>query len=163
MSSHPCRFLAIIRANYNCAQQMRAQATEENTLGSSIICLSVRASVDILQFLYLYSFPAWGSSAAIYLSPNWGMKDPSDVHSSLYLGLPLGLFVSLSGFPNLLLVVICAARNCVQRMQPQATASNSLSGSIIFPYLYPVIRRPFEIFIFVFVYSVGIQCRNEFI
>ena len=39
--------------------------------------------------------------------------------------------VSLSGRLHRFLEIICAARKCVQRIQPQATGSNLLSGSII--------------------------------
>ena len=72
------------RAARNCAQRMRPQATGSNPLSGSIICPSVRSSAGLLQFLYLYSCPAWESSVVMHLSPDWGPKDPSGVQSSLY-------------------------------------------------------------------------------
>ena len=60
-------------AVHNFTHRMRPQAMGSNPLSGSIRCLSVRPSVQtstgLLIFLYLYSFPVWGSSAAIHLSP----------------------------------------------------------------------------------------------
>ena len=52
---------------------------------------------------------------------------------SPYLCLP----VSQSSRPHRFLEIICTARNCTQRMWPQATGSNPLSGSIIFLSVHP--------------------------
>ena len=71
------------------------------------------------------------------LSPHWGPRDPRGVQSILYVFasvyLSVLLFVSLSGHPCRFLAIICAACNCIQRMRPQATGSNLLSGSMICP------------------------------
>ena len=49
----------------------------------------------------------------------------------------LCISVSLSGCPHHFLVIICTARNCAQRMWPNATGSNTLGGSIICPSVRP--------------------------
>ena len=66
---------------------------------------------------------------------------PSGVQLSFYVPLSISLY----GRVRLFLVIIVLARNCAQRMRPQATGSNTLSGSIIHPSVCPVIRRPFLI------------------
>ena len=62
------------------------------------------------------------------------------------------LYISLSGCPHRFLVIICATHNCEQRMRPQATGSNPLSGIImsflvcmricqsVRPFVYPSVR-----------------------
>ena len=47
----------------------------------------------------------------------------------MYVSLFLHLSVSLSGCLCLFLVIICRSRNCAQRMLPQASGSNTRSGS----------------------------------
>ena len=80
--------------------------------------------------------------------------------------LSVCLSVSLSGRPCRFLAIICADRNFAQGMQPQATGSNPLSGSIIFPsvrqsvcpvfcpvvcpFVRLVVRGPFAIFLSIF-------------
>ena len=98
--------------------------------------LSVQLSVGLLRFFNLYTFPVLGSSLAMHLSPHWGLSDPSGVQSSL----SFCLLVSLSGRTRLFLAIIHAAHNCAQRMWPQATGSNPLSGSIICPSVRPSVR-----------------------
>ena len=64
--------------------------------------------------------------------------------------------VSLSGCSRRFLAIIRAARNFAQRMWPQATGSNPLSGSII----CPSVRSSagfFAIFVFVLISSLGVQ------
>ena len=65
------RLLAIIRSARNCAQRMRPHVTGSNPLSGSIIylsfCPSIRSSVGLLRFLYLYSFTVLGSSVAMYV------------------------------------------------------------------------------------------------
>ena len=59
------RFLEIICAAHNCAQHIWPQATGSNPLNGSRICLSVcqfGCPQAFLPFLYLYSYPFWGSS-----------------------------------------------------------------------------------------------------
>ena len=87
----------------------------------------------------------------MHLSPHWGPKEPSGVLSSLYVYLS----GSLPGRPCHFLVIICTARNCVQRMQPQSTVLNPLSGSIIFPFVRLFIRGNFVVIVFLLISSVG--------
>ena len=61
------------------------------------------------------------------------------------------------------------ARNCVQRMWPQAMGLNTLSGSIIFPsvhlYIHPSIQSSTGLLRFLYLYidsQSGVQRRNEF-
>ena len=54
---------------------------------------------------------------------------------SIYPYISVSLFISLSGRPRYFLANIRTDRNCEQRMRPQATWSNPLSGSIIYPYV----------------------------
>ena len=69
------------------------------------------------------------------LSPHWCPKDPSGVQSILYVCVSVSLFVfiyvSLSSHMCRFLVIICAACNCVQRIWPQVTGSNPMSGGMI--------------------------------
>ena len=60
------------------------------------------------------------------------------------------------------LEIINMARNCAQLMQPQAMESNTLGGAVYYLclYVYPVIRGPFAIFVFVLILSVGVQWRD---
>ena len=120
----------------------------------------------------------------MYLYPHWGPKEPDGVQSSLcvhvYVFLSVYLYVSLSSHPCRFLEIICTARNCAQRIWPQATGSDSLSGNIIFPYVRtsvrPVVREPFTIFylysivlileminINITITSVGVQHSDAFI
>ena len=61
------------------------------------------------------------------------------------------------------------ARNCAQRMRPQGTGSNPLSGSIICPsvcpVVRPVVRGPFCDFCICILISTlgGPECRDAFI
>ena len=64
----------------------------------------------------------------IHLSPLCGLMESSWVQLRLYAHLS----VSLSIFTRLVLVIICADLNCVQRMRPQVFGSNPLSDSMIF-------------------------------
>ena len=73
------------------------------------------------------------------------------------------LYFYLSSCPHRFLIIIHVARNYVQRMRPQATGSNNLRCSIIFPSARPVLREHFAIFVFVSISSVGVHCRDEFI
>ena len=61
--------------------------------------------------------------------PQWGSFKLICTSASLLLCIS----VSLSGRLPHLLVIIHSSRNCAQRMRPQATGSNHLSGSIICP------------------------------
>ena len=60
-------------------------------------------------------------------------------HICLSISLSLCLYVSIFGLPHCFLAIICATHNCAQRMRPQATGSNPLSGSIICPSVCPSI------------------------
>ena len=73
-----------------------------------------------------------------------------------YLCQYICLSVSLSSRLRRFLYIIHTARNCAQGMRMQATGSNPLSGSIIFPSVRPVIHGPFEISVFVLISSVWI-------
>ena len=66
----------------------------------------------------------WGSSVTIHLSPHWG---PVEL-IRLYVSVSLSVWspASLFGYNN------SVDRYCAQRMQPQATGSNPLSGSMIY-------------------------------
>ena len=144
LSGHPRRFLAIIHVACNCAQRIRLQAMGSNPLSGSIICPSVRTpvhpvvrgpfSVIVFVFISCVGFqrrdsfiPTVGSSG-----PQWG---PVDI-----IRMCVCFSVSLFGFPRHLLGIIYVASNCAQRMQPQATVSNPLSGIIIFPSVHPSVR-----------------------
>ena len=100
---------------------------------------------------------------SINFYPHWVPKYPSGVYLSLYVFIS----VSLSGPLRLFLVIIWSARNCVQRMRPQAKVSNILSGSIIFPSAHPsvcpVICGPFAFFVFVLISIVLVHRCNAFI
>ena len=67
--------------DHNCVQRIQSRDTGSNPLSGSIICPPVRLIVcgnfEIFVFLLV---SVWGSSAAIYLSPYWGPKNPSGVH-----------------------------------------------------------------------------------
>ena len=80
----------------------------------------------------------------------------------------------LSSYPSLCLFVWSsmslfgnhknAAYNCVQHMWLQATGSKTLSGSIIRLYICPLVCPwAFFDFVFVLIYSVGVQWHNAFI
>ena len=135
---------------------------------------------SFLWFLYLYSFPVWGSSLSRCAYPHTGVRrnpvgfsrDYIYVRLSLYLSVSLYLCLSVSLSLCLsaslydhtcrYLSIISSASNYAQRMRPQATGSNTLSGSIIFPsvrpsvhpsicpsvcpYVCPVVRRTFSNF-----------------
>ena len=109
--------------------------------------------------------------------PTLGSKTPVG-SSQAYMYVFLSL--CLSGCPRRFLAIICAARNCAQRMQLQTTGSISLNGSIICPSvclsgrpqafcavcmsvcLY-VFLQVFCDFLFVFISSLGCQHRYAFI
>ena len=77
--------------------------------------------------------------------------------------LSVSPYVSLSGCLRRFLAIIRVARNCVQCMQPQATGSNTLSGSIICLSVCLVFHEPFAFFVFVLISSVVVQNRGAFI
>ena len=126
----------------------------------------------LLNLLLRYN-PYRGSLSCIFprLFPHLGPKETSEVHSSLYvhpsdhlyISLSLCLSVSLSGNTCRFLAIICAACNCMQRILPQATRSNTLSGSIICLSTHTVICRTFEIFVFLLISSEGVQCCDALI
>ena len=95
--------------------------------------------------------------STVVLYPHTGVRRTPVGSSWAYMS------VSLSGRPRRFLEIICVARNCAQRMRPQATSSNPLSDSIICPSVRPVVRGPFAVFVFVFISSVGVQRRGAFI
>ena len=102
-----------------------------------------------------------------YLSPHWGPKDPSGVQSSLYVCQSLCAYfclsVSMYGCPRRILAIIRANRNCVQHMQPQATGSNPLSGSIICPSVCPSVpTRAFCDFCICINFQCGVQRHDSF-
>ena len=78
--------------------------------------------------------------------------------------LSLCLSVSLYNRPRRFLAIIRAACNCAQRMRPQATGSNPLSGSIICPSvrLSGRMRQFCNFGIFVLISSVGVQRHDAF-
>ena len=77
----------------------------------------------------------------------------------LYLSIYLSLFlsVSLPSFTRLFLNINCADCNCVHHMQPQAMGSSPQSASIIGLFVRPVVCKPFAVFVFLLISSVGIQ------
>ena len=90
------------------------------------------------------------------------------VQSSLYvrpyLCSSVYLSVSLSGHPRQFLEIIRAACNFTHSMQPQSTGSNPLSGSIICPSVHPSGHLQAVCgFLFVLIYSVGVQRCDVFI
>ena len=94
----------------------------------------------------------------------WSPSEPIYMSVCLSISLSLRLSVSVSGHPRRFLVIIRAARNCMQRMQTQATESNPLSGSIIFPSVHPSdCLRYFFNFLLVLISSVGVQPHDTFI
>ena len=123
MSVHPHRFLAIIRAAYNCVQSMLPQATVSNPLSGIImcppICLSVSSASPFSTFVFVLI-----SSVGFHRCDTF---IPSGVQLCLYVCLS----VSLPGRSHRFLVIICAARNCAQCMRPQVTVSNPLNESMI--------------------------------
>ena len=93
------------------------------------VYLVVRRPFAVLVFVFISNVGVQRRNAFIPTlgseGPQWG---PVEL---LYLSVRLS--VSLYGCPHQFLAIIHAARNCAQRMRPQATGSNSLSGSIICP------------------------------
>ena len=73
--------------------------------------------------------------------------------------------VSMSGHPRQFLAIIIAAHNCAQRMRPQATGSNSLSGIITCPSVHPpsCLQAFLRFLIFINYQFWGPSCRNAFI
>ena len=80
----------------------------------------------------------------MHLSPHWGLKDPSGVQLSLYLCMCLSVHMSVAPSVTLSHFMVVritfwqskrVVRNCTQRMRPQASCSNPLSGSIICPFV----------------------------
>ena len=66
--------------------------------------------------------------------------------------------------PLRILAIIRTACNCDQPMRPQATGSNPLNVSIIFPPVHPSgLPRDFCNFVFLLFSSVGVQFCDEFI
>ena len=82
-----------------------------------------------------------------YIIPTLGYSQ-----ADMWISLSICLSVSLCLWSVVCVAffIIHAARNCVQRMRPQATGSNPLSGSIICLSVHPVVHGPFVIFVFVF-------------
>ena len=116
----------------------------------------------------------WGSSVTVHLPPHWFLDNPSGVQSKLFVSVSVFFvfpYILPSVYPYLLLVcffvIIHAAHNCAQRMQPQAKGSNSLNVSIICLSVRTsvplVFRRPFHFFVFILIYSVGVQRCVTFI
>ena len=125
----------------------------------------------------------WKHQLSKYSQSNWwiyGCKDYSYTSKVYYThnGVQSRLYVRLSVYLSLrlsvslyLCTVACvtfwrsnrAARNCVQRMRPQATGSNPLSVSIICPSVRPVARETFAFYLFIFLSSVGVHRRDWFI
>ena len=112
-------------------------------------------------------------SSFVIIIPPLGYEGPQRgpvklICTSIYLSFcpSLRLSISLSSRPRWFLAIIYAACNFLQFIQPQATGSYTLSGSIIcssvFPSVRPVIHGPFAIFLFVLISSVGVQRRDAF-
>ena len=148
----------------NCVHFMQPQATGSNPLIGSIICRYVRLVVrGPFAILYKYYFPVWGSRSAMNLFPHWGPLDPSGFQSILYLRPYIHLSVSMSVFPRRFLAIICADRNCANRMWSQAKGLNSLSESMIFLSVRPSGHpRAFVICVFLLTSSVGFQSCDAF-
>ena len=106
-----------------------------------------------IVFTYVNFHP--GFSNLVYMfrcrfSPHWGLEDPSGVQLRLclcvyvYLSLCLSIsmYICLSVWPYVSLFGDhkSVSRNCAQRMQPQATGSNTLSGNIICPSIRPSVH-----------------------
>ena len=77
--------------------------------------------------------PQWGTVKLIFLS--------------VYLSVSLSVGSSASIFGK-----ICVDRNCAQRMRPQATGSNSLSGSKICLSVCPTVRSSAGLLLFFYLY-----------
>ena len=151
---------------------MQPQATGTNPLSGSIICPSILLS--IYPSVCLYGIP-WDfcdccisiilqcvsiDSRCLYPHTGfvWDPVGSSRAHISVRI------YVSLSSRPHRFLSIIYAARNCVQRMQPQATGSNSMSDSIICPSIcLSGCPQDFCSFLFVLNSSVGVQRCCAFI
>ena len=125
-------------------QRMRLQSTDLNPLNGIIIFPFVRPSGcprAFCDFCICINFQCRGpASRSIY--PHSGVRRTPMGSSQAYMSVSMSLClsVSLSGHLCFILVIICASHNFVQRMQPQATGSNPLSGSIICPFVCPSVR-----------------------
>ena len=87
----------------------------------------VSGPFEILVFVLISSVGVQRSDVFI---PTLGSEGPQWGPVEL-ICMCLYLSVSLYGHPRQFLAIICAARNFMQSMRPQATGSNPLSGSII--------------------------------
>ena len=103
---------------------------------------------EIFVFVLIYSVEVQCRNTFI---PTLGSKGLQWVTVDLIcpsICLSVCIFVSMSlyisVYPSvsmyICLVVCVADRNCAQRMRPQATGSNTLSGSIICPSIYMFVR-----------------------
>ena len=119
---------------------------------------------------YLYeSRNIWGGQIILIyksihiLSPHWVPKDHSGVQSSLYVRpyvfLSLCLFVRIAFWKSFSCPVITRSI-CGRRPQGQ---SPWVAVQYFRLFVLPVIRRPFEIFVFVLISSVGVQRCDAFI
>ena len=114
---------------------MRPQATESNYRIISIICPFVCPSGRLrvfCNFCFCINFQCGFQCRGAFI-----LKLGLSFYIPPYVCPYICLSVSLSVHTHRFFEIIRAARNCVQSMQPQATGSNYLSGSIIFPSVNP--------------------------
>ena len=119
---------------------MRPQATGSNPLSGSIIYvhLVVRGHFAISVFVLISGVGVQRHGAFI---PTLGSEEPQWVPAKLiFMSVRISIPLSLCPSVSLSLCSVArvafwrsnrAARNCTQCMRPQATGSNTLSGSII--------------------------------
>ena len=84
------------------------------------------------------NYPSVQLSVQLSVRPSFCPSIHLSIHPSIrpsaHLSFRPSVYLSiyLSVHPHCVWVIICAARNCAQRMWPQVTGSNPLSDSIIF-------------------------------
>ena len=179
------RFLVIICAARNFAQRMRLQATVSNPLSVSIICPSFRPSGllgDFWDFEFVlilsvgiqrcgtFTFSV-GVQCHNSFSPHWGPSEPIGVQLSLYVSLNLRTSLYLSGSLYLCPVVyVHFWRSFVRPVIARSACGRKPRGQITWVEVYYVrlsvhlvVRRPFSVFVFVLISSVGVQHHDAFI
>ena len=125
-------------AHADTGQRVKSPEWQYNTY----VCPSVRSSAVILQFLYICINFQCGGPASRCIYPHTGVQKTHVGSSRAYTSVCISVYssVSLSICPVDHVTFWrskCAACNYVQRMRPQATESNTPSGSIICPSVHP--------------------------
>ena len=154
LSGRRHQFLVNINVVRNWLHRLWTQAMGSNTLSGSIICPSVHLFVCIWElcgFCNYINFQCGGPAPrCIYLesrahrTPVGSRRAYMSVHPFVHPYVCIS--VSMHSCPCRFLEIISMACNCAQCMRPQATGSNTLSGSIIcLSFVYLVVHRPFTI------------------